>query len=94
MLDYLQRIGKPTWIRHVVVPGKTDSVESLTAVANHVAKYSVVERVELLPYHTMGAYKYEKLGLPNPLEGVPALDAEKIKAARKLVGDIVSCCVL
>lgn len=94
MLDYLQQTGKPTWIRHVVVPGKTDSDESLTAVANHIAKYSVVERVELLPYHTMGTYKYEKLGLPNPLDGVPALDAEKIKAARRLVGEIVLCTVL
>lgn len=94
MLDYLQGIGKPVWIRYVVVPGRTDSDEALSSLAHHISKYSVVERVELLPYHTMGAYKYEKLGLPYPLEGVDALSAEAIKHARKVVGDIVPCKVL
>lgn len=90
-LSYLQQIGKPTWIRHVVVPGRTDSDESLTAVAHYVAGYSVVERVELLPYHVMGSYKYEHLGIPYPLDGVPALSADAIQHARELFRSIVSC---
>lgn len=90
-LDYLQYIGKPTWIRHVVVPGWTDSDESLRQVAEHVAKYSVVEKVELLPYHTMGSYKYASLGIEYPLEGVPPLSQERINEARELFRGILSC---
>ncbi|MCF0197621.1 MAG: pyruvate formate lyase-activating protein [Bacteroidaceae bacterium] len=91
MLDYLQRVGKPTWIRHVVVPGITDGEERLRQVAEHVARYSVVERVELLPYHTMGAYKYKEMGMRNPLEGVEPLSAERINWARDLLRGIVAC---
>ena len=90
-LDYLQQTGKPTWIRHVVVPGMTDSCEQLTAVARHIAQYSVVERVELLPYHTMGIYKYSQLGLASPLEGTEPLGKEDIDRARAIFRDILRC---
>lgn len=90
-LDYLQQTGKPTWIRHVVVPGMTDSCEQLTAVARHIAQYSVVERVELLPYHTMGIYKYSQLGLAYPLEGTEPLGKEGIDRARAIFRDILKC---
>lgn len=90
-LEYLQSIGKPTWIRHVVVPGRTDGDEALASVARYVARYSVVERVELLPYHVMGSYKYEKLGIAYPLDGVPALSPEAITHARELFRGIVTC---
>lgn len=90
-LDYLEAIGKPTWIRHVVVPGKTDGEESLRQVAAHIAGYKVVERVELLPYHTMGSYKYSALGLEYPLEGVPPLGGERIAEARAIFRGILSC---
>lgn len=93
-MDYLQRTGKPTWIRHVVVPGITYTDERLAQTAGLIAKYSMVERVELLPFHTMGAYKYEMLGLRNPLEGVPPLDAKQIEHARRLFRGILSCKVL
>lgn len=90
LLDLLQSRGIPVWIRHVVVPGYTDSDESLRAVAEFVAGYSVIERVELLPYHTMGAYKYAELGLKYRLEGVEALSAERIEKARNLFREILS----
>ncbi len=93
-MDYLQKTGKPTWIRHVVVPGITYTDERLTATASLIAKYDVVERVELLPYHTMGAYKYEMLGLRNPLEGVPPLDSGQIEHARQLFRERLHCKVL
>lgn len=94
MLEYLQQTGKPTWLRHVVVPGITDTEESLTAFARYAAQYSVVERIELLPYHAMGAYKYETMGIPYPLKDVPPLKPERIKWARELVGKFVNCKVL
>lgn len=91
MLDYLQREGKAVWIRHVVVPGITDREDRLRALAEHVSRYSVVERVELLPYHTMGAYKYESLGIPYALKDVEALSAERIHEVRQLFQSIVKC---
>ena len=76
-LDYLRDIHKPTWIRHVLVPKYTDDDQRLTALAQHLSIYNNVVRVELLPYHTMGTYKYQELGIPYPLEGIPALSVER-----------------
>ena len=93
-LDYLERVGKPAWIRYVLVPGLTDSDEQLLRLAKHLKAYSVVERVELLAYHVMGNYKYEKLGIPNPLQGVDALTPERLKHARELLRQQLQCEVL
>lgn len=84
-LDYLQEIGKPTWIRHVVVPGYTYDDARLLTLKEYLSHYSVIEKVELLPYHTMGRYKYEKLGIPYPLEGVPDLTQEELRHAEFIV---------
>ena len=62
-LDYLQEIGKTTWVRHVLVPQLTDNDERLHQLATYLKRYSVVEKVELLPYHKLGIFKYEALGL-------------------------------
>lgn len=93
-LDHLQQTGKPTWIRHVVVPQHTDNHMRLTALAQHVAKYSVVERVEILPYHEMGKYKYEGLGIPYPLEGIEPLSAERKQNAVSIFKEYVDCPVI
>jgi len=78
-LEYLEKIGKPTWIRHVLVPGYTANEESLGTLASHLRKCQCVEKVELLPYHTLGVYKYAQLGLSYPLEGVPALSDSEFR---------------
>ena len=78
-LDYLQSINKPTWIRHVVVPNHTDNDDLLKKLANKLISYSMVERVELLPYHTMATPKYSNLGLKYPLEGVKPLPKSRIE---------------
>jgi len=83
-LDYLQEIGKPVWLRHVVVPGITDDDARLNALAEYLKPYTVIERVEVLPYHTMGAFKYESMGLSYPLEGVEPLSAERKENARAI----------
>lgn len=90
-MEYLQSIGKPVWIRHVVVPGITYDHARLEALARYVSGFSVVERVELLGYHTMGAYKYESLGIPYRLKDVPALDSDALEAARAIFRGIVPC---
>lgn len=89
-MDHLLSLRKPTWIRHVVVPGYTSVDSRLTELAHWLKPYSsIIERVELLPYHTLGAYKYEELGIPYPLQGVPSLSQEEITHARSLVQSLL-----
>lgn len=83
-LEYLESIGKPTWIRHVIVPGLTDSNSLLNRLADHLKNYRVIEKVELLPYHTMGQYKYEQLGLAYALKGIDPLSKERLENAQEI----------
>jgi pyruvate formate lyase activating enzyme len=85
-LDELKNRNIPTWIRHVIVPGLTDNEEELDALGEHLLSYPNVEKIEVLPYHTMGAFKYEKLGIPYPLAGVEPLSAERVKEVRAILG--------
>lgn len=91
MLDYLEQQGIPTWIRHVVVPSLTDNDERLHALAEHVAHYSCVQKVEILPYHTMGRYKYEDLYISYPLADVEPLSAERKQNAISIFRQHVAC---
>ncbi|HWS32924.1 MAG TPA: pyruvate formate-lyase-activating protein [Actinoplanes sp.] len=68
--------GIPIWIRFVLVPGLTDSEENVESVAAVAASIPTVERVEVLPFHRLGAAKYAALNLPFPLADTPAPDAE------------------
>jgi len=71
------------WIRFVLVPGLTDAVENVDAVAEHVAAMgSVVTRVEVLPFHQMGADKWAELGMRYELEGVRAPSQELVDRVR------------
>ena len=76
-LDELQRRGIRTWVRHVVVPGLTDNDEWLMRLRDYVRQYSVVEKVDILPYHTLGTFKYDDLGIDYPLKGVQQLTPER-----------------
>lgn len=93
-MEYLQEIGKPTWIRHVVVPTITDNEERLQAVADYVSQFSCIERVELLGYHIMGEAKYKKMGIPYPLEGIPPLSPERLNEIREIFAQKLSIKVL
>ena len=84
-LDQLEERHVPTWIRHVVVPGLTDDDLWLDRLGQHVARYNCVERIEILPYHTMGTAKYERMGINYPLEGVEPLSAERARQIRELL---------
>ncbi|HET6480493.1 MAG TPA: pyruvate formate-lyase-activating protein [Actinoplanes sp.] len=66
--------GMPIWVRFVLVPGLTDDPANVDAVAAIAASVPTVERVEVLPFHRLGAQKYAALGLPFPLAGTPAPD--------------------
>ena len=78
-LQYLEETDKPTVIRIVIVPGINDSVEVLSRYLPHLAGLRCVKRVELLPFHTLGFFKYEELGIENPLAGTPALDPARCR---------------
>ena len=78
-LEELQRRKIPTWIRHVVVPTLTDDDEKIKSLIEFLKPYSVVEKIEWLPYHTLGVFKYKELGIPYPLEGVEAVKKSRIQ---------------
>jgi pyruvate formate lyase activating enzyme len=83
--DYLESQQIPFWIRYVLVPGYTDQPEFLEKTAEALRKYKSLERIEILPYHTMGAEKYEKLGWEYKLNGVEPPSAEKLDSAKAIL---------
>lgn len=83
--DELARRKIKTVIRHVVVPGYTDSVEECEKLGRLIAPWHNVVGLEMLPYHTMGVVKYEQLGIPYKLEGVPQMDKGRIPELRAAV---------
>ena len=87
VLNVAQRAGVPLWIRHVVVPGLTDGEAHLQQLQNYINTLKNVQKVELLPYHTLGVHKYHELGIPYPLTGVPPLAAEEIAAFEQKIND-------
>ena len=86
MLRYLDEIRKPIWIRHVLVPERTAFEEDLTAMRAFLDTLHNVERVEVLPYHTMGVFKWEKLEIPYPLEGISPPTEAQTARAREILG--------
>ena len=88
MARELSDMEKPVWIRHVLVPGGSDKDEYLYRLADFIHTLKNVQRVEILPYHTLGTFKWEKLGIPYPLEGVKPPTQERIDNARKILGAI------
>lgn len=82
---YLSRIHKPVWIRQVLVPGLTDDEDALRRTREFIDTLSNVEKIEVLPYHSLGAYKWEKLGIPYRLEGVNPPSKESIEKAEQIL---------
>lgn len=83
--QYLSDIGKPVWIRHVLVPGLTDRDEDLIELGKFVKTLKNVDKFEILPYHTMGEFKWRELGIPYSLEGVKPPTKERVKNAKELM---------
>ena len=86
MADKMNEMGKEMWIRHVLVPGLTDGKEDLKALRKKLDEWTNVSRVEILPYHTPGLFKWENLGIPYSLEGVPVPTEEQVKEAEEILG--------
>lgn len=84
---WLSERGKRIWIRYVLVPGYTDDEESIKALSEFLKTINV-EKIEVLPYHTMGEVKYEKLGMEYPLKGVNPPSKESVLKAKQILGVI------
>lgn len=87
-LRYLSKIKKPVWIRHVIVEGITDNDEYLRQTREFIDSLDNVERVEALPYHGMGAYKWEKLGIKYTLGDIKPPTETRLDAVRKILGAV------
>lgn len=85
MAQYLSQIKKPVWIRHVLVPEKTADDAHLQRLHQFIQSLDNVERVEVLPYHTLGVYKWKALGLTYPLEGIHPPSKELIAHANAML---------
>lgn len=83
--DWLEAHGKPFWLRYVLVPGWSDFEEDLHAMGERFKDYQMIERVELLPYHTLGVHKYEAMGWEYRLKDVRENTPEQISHAADLL---------
>ena len=84
--EYLSSIGKPMWIRQVLVPGFTDDNEDLLKLKEFISNLNNVEKVEILPYHDLGKFKWEKLGCKYELEGYRTANNDDVKRAKEILG--------
>ncbi len=80
--------NQKVWLKHVVVPELTDSHEHINGLKDEIFSFNNIEKIELLPYHTMGISKYKQLGIPYPLEGYDEMSSDEVK---KLQKKIMSC---
>jgi pyruvate formate lyase activating enzyme len=82
---YLSEIGKPVWIRHVLVPTVTDDDGQLQRLNSFLRGLNNIERVEVLPYHTLGTFKWKQLGIPYTLEDVKSPTQERVANAERIL---------
>lgn len=86
-LKLCQKLNKKMWIRQVIIPTINDTEEYIIELAEFIKKLKNIEKVELLPYHTKGAFKYENLGIKYPLSGILEMDKERCLKLNKLLND-------
>ncbi|MBR3846131.1 MAG: pyruvate formate lyase 1-activating protein, partial [Alistipes sp.] len=81
---WLEAHDRPFWMRYVLVPGYSDREEHIRALGEHFGRYKQLQRVEILPYHTLGVHKYEALGWEYRLKGVQENTPAQLEEARAL----------
>ncbi|MCH1624292.1 pyruvate formate-lyase-activating protein [Fredinandcohnia quinoae] len=82
---YLSDKKVPVWIRHVLVPTISDNDEDLMKLSAFIKTLENVEKIEILPYHKLGIYKWKNLGLEYKLEGVEPPTEERVKNAEQIL---------
>jgi len=86
LAQFLDEIKKPVWIRHVLIPAVTDNDEYLKELSEFVSGLNNVEKIEVLPYHTLGIHKWEELGYEYKLDGVDSPTPERVANAKSILG--------
>ena len=82
--EWLEKNGKPFWLRYVLVPGYSSFEEDIRALGEHFKNYHMIHRVEILPYHHLGVHKYEAMGWDYQLKEVKENTPEQLERAEKL----------
>ncbi len=75
------------WLRYVLVPGYSSFEEDIRALGEHFKNYQMIQRVEILPYHTLGVHKYEAMGKEYKLNGIKENTLEQLETAKTLFGE-------
>jgi pyruvate formate lyase activating enzyme len=83
--ESLSKIHKSVWIRHVLVPGLTDDYADLFELGRFISGLSNVERIEILPYHRLGVYKWQQMNKAYPLESVKSPTDQEVERARAII---------
>ena len=83
---YLSKNKKDMWIRQVLIPSITDKEEDLKKLKQFISELQTVKKVEVLPYHDMGKYKWTELGCKYELEGIPTATAKDVNRAKQILG--------
>lgn len=83
---YLSDNDIPIWIRQVLIPGYTDDEQDLLKLKDFIASLKTIQKVELLPYHDMGKFKWKKLGIKYDLEGIRPANLQDINKAKEILG--------
>ena len=91
--QWLEENNRPFWLRYVLVPGISDFEEDIKALGEYFRNYKMIQRVEVLPYHTLGIHKYETMGMEYQLKNTKTNTPEQIKRAKELL-DMYFDCVL
>ena len=84
LLAYCEQYGIKVWIRHVLVPGVTLERAALERLADYLKPFRCIEQVELLPFHKLGEYKWEALGMRSPLVNTPVPTEQQIRLAAEI----------
>lgn len=89
--QWLEDTGKPLWLRYVLVPGISDFEEDIRTLGEHFKDYRMIQRVEILPYHTLGIHKYDTLGQEYALKDTKTNTPEQLQKAESLFKEYFSC---
>ena len=82
---FLSKNNKPIWIRQVLIPSITDDEKDLIKLKEFISSLKTVEKIEILPYHSLGKYKWENLGLAYQLENIPDATAEDVNHVKEIL---------
>lgn len=81
--EYLSGAGIPFWVRFVMVPGLTDDKEDIQRMADYLSTLNV-QKIEVIPFHKMGEYKWAELGIPYTLGDIPPTHRRDVEAAEEI----------